>query len=70
MEVAPSANVRWHYLAALLPAGLFIALAASLHATAGGQIWSSAPQMTVVGQVIVPSVATLSARSFNAKDWR
>ena len=38
MESASPANVRWHYLAALLPAGLFVALAATLHTTATGQI--------------------------------
>ncbi|MDJ0874683.1 MAG: proton-conducting transporter membrane subunit, partial [Desulfobacterales bacterium] len=40
MEGKLPARVRWHYLAALLPAGLFALLGANLPATAGGQIWN------------------------------
>ena len=38
MSASRSAKVRWHYLAALLPAGLFALLAASLPATAAHQV--------------------------------
>ena len=38
MTETPSSRTRWHYLAALLPAGLFVGLAAGLSGTAAGQI--------------------------------
>ncbi len=38
MSASRSAKVRWHYLAALLPAGLFALLAVSLPATAAHQV--------------------------------
>ena len=38
MKENPNRRARWHYLAALLPAGLFLLLAAGLSGTATGQV--------------------------------
>ncbi|MDJ0990506.1 MAG: proton-conducting transporter membrane subunit [Desulfobacterales bacterium] len=38
MKATPSSHARWHYLAALLPAGLFVLLATGLLGTAAGQV--------------------------------